>query len=234
MRESVFISVIDPEGRINKSEIPVQNTRTISLGREMGTNTVQLPFRFVSGRHGEITFEGNKIYYRDLNSSNGTVVESGGLRGFLHQTTRRVEIQDGALLRISAGSENDSITVLFDTEQGEETWKRIPIGKAQLTIGRSSKNDVVLKSSNVSRQHAIIQEEDGKCVIHNLKSTNGLLVNGRGVQDSAVLKNQDEIQILDYRMIFAEKFCCLRQWQRAWRLRHEISTRGLANRRKSS
>ena len=71
MRESVFISVIDPEGRINKSEIPVQNTRTISLGREMGTNTVQLPFRFVSGRHGEITFEGNKIYYRDLNSSNG-------------------------------------------------------------------------------------------------------------------------------------------------------------------
>ena len=51
MRESVFISVIDPEGRINKSEIPVQNTRTISLGREMGTNTVQLPFRFVSGRH---------------------------------------------------------------------------------------------------------------------------------------------------------------------------------------
>ena len=68
MRESVFISVIDPEGRINKSEIPVQNTRTISLGREMGTNTVQLPFRFVSGRHGEITFEGNKIYYRDLNN----------------------------------------------------------------------------------------------------------------------------------------------------------------------
>ena len=139
MRESVFISVIDPEGRINKSEIPVQNTRTISLGREMGTNTVQLPFRFVSGRHGEITFEGNKIYYRDLNSSNGTVVESGGLRGFLHQTTRRVEIQDGALLRISAGSENDSITVLFDTEQGEETWKRIPIGKAPLTIGRSKR-----------------------------------------------------------------------------------------------
>ena len=37
MRESVFISVIDPEGRINKSEIPVQNTRTISLGREKGT-----------------------------------------------------------------------------------------------------------------------------------------------------------------------------------------------------
>ena len=206
MRESVFISVIDPEGRINKSEIPVQNTRTISLGREMGTNTVQLPFRFVSGRHGEITFEGNKIYYRDLNSSNGTIVESGGLRGFLHQTARRVEIQDGALLRISAGLENDSITVLFDTEQGEETWKRIPIGKAPLTIGRSSKNDVVLKSNNVSRQHAIIQEENGKCVIHNLKSTNGLLVNGRGVQDSAVLKNQDEIQILDYRMIFAEKF----------------------------
>ena len=119
MRESVFISVIDPEGRINKSEIPVQNTRTISLGREMGTNTVQLPFRFVSGRHGEITFEGNKIYYRDLNSSNGTIVESGGLRGFLHQTARRVEIQDGALLRISAGSENDSITVLFDTEAGK-------------------------------------------------------------------------------------------------------------------
>ena len=173
MREKVFISVIDPEGRINKSEISVRNARTISLGRELGANTVMLPFRFVSSRHGEITFEGQKIYYRDLNSSNGTVVESAGLRGYLHQTSRRIELQDGALLRISGTSENDSITILFDTEQGEETWKRIPVGKAPLTIGRSSKNDVVLNSSNVSRQHAVIQEENGKCVIHNLKSTNG-------------------------------------------------------------
>ena len=35
MREKVFISVIDPEGRINKSEISVRNARTISLGREL-------------------------------------------------------------------------------------------------------------------------------------------------------------------------------------------------------
>ena len=156
MREKVFISVIDPEGRINKSEISVRNARTISLGRELGANTVMLPFRFVSSRHGEITFEGQKIYYRDLNSSNGTVVESAGLRGYLHQTSRRIELQDGALLRISGTSENDSITILFDTEQGEETWKRIPVGKAPLTIGRSSKNDVVLNSSNVSRQHTAV------------------------------------------------------------------------------
>ena len=81
MREKVFISVIDPEGRINKSEISVRNARTISLGRELGANTVMLPFRFVSAKHGEITFEGQKIYYRDLNSSNGTVGESAGRRG---------------------------------------------------------------------------------------------------------------------------------------------------------
>ena len=92
MREKVFISVIDPEGRINKSEISVRNARTISLGRELGANTVMLPFRFVSAKHGEITFEGQKIYYRDLNSSNGTVVESAGLRGYLHQTSRRIEL----------------------------------------------------------------------------------------------------------------------------------------------
>ena len=65
MREKDFISVIDPEGRINKSEISVRNARTISLGRELGANTVMLPFRFVSSRHGEITFEGQKIYYRE-------------------------------------------------------------------------------------------------------------------------------------------------------------------------
>lgn len=206
MKECVYITVIDPEGGINKREISIGNTRIISLGREIGKNTVQLPFPFVSRVHGEIIFDGNKIYYQDLNSTNGTTVESGGLRGYLYQTSKVVEIQDGALFKIKGVSENDSIIILFDLNESEETWKRIPIGKDPLTIGRSNKNDVVLKSNNVSRQHAIIQEENGNFVIHNLKSTNGILVNGRGVQYSVVLKNQDEIQILDYRMIFAEKF----------------------------
>lgn len=206
MKESYFISVIDQEGKIRECEIPMHSMQTISLGRDLRQNVVQLPFPFVSARHGEIVLDGGKIYYRDLNSSNGTTVESRGLRNYLYHTSKRMEVQEEALFRISGQSENESVTILFYTKEGEETWKKIPIGKAPLTIGRSSKNDVVLTSSNVSRQHAVIQEKNGKCIIHNLKSTNGLLINGRGVQTSYVLRNQDEIQILDYRMVFSGNF----------------------------
>lgn len=197
-----FVSVIDWNGHIQEFEIPAGN-RTIKLGRDARMSTVLLPFQFVSGCHGEIIFEKDRIFYVDLNSANGTEVECDGMLSVLHHTKRGADIRDGSLLRIRGGKDGECITILFYSKRDQETWKKIPVGKAPITIGRSSRNDIVLKNSSVSREHAVVQEKNGVCTIRNLKSTNGILVNGRAVREEKVLKAQDVIEILDYRIIFS-------------------------------
>lgn len=197
-----YVSVIDRDGHIREIRLPVENRR-IYLGRDSQKNTVLLPFPFVSGCHGEILFERGKIFYTDLNSTNGTEIESDGRYSFLRNNSRKTEICDGALLRIHGKQAEECVTILFFRKQGKETWKKIPVGKTPVTIGRSSKNDIVLHNSSVSREHAVIEEKNGICTIRNLRSINGILVNGRAVREAAVLKAQDVIEILGYQIIFS-------------------------------
>jgi len=73
--------------------------------------------------------------------------------------------------------------------------KRIAIGPAGATIGRSRECDIVLDDSNVSRRHAEIRPgAGGQWTIADLGSTNGIKVNGRKVAD-APLRSGDEIDV---------------------------------------
>lgn len=206
LQENYYISVINAEGQLHEYELGQYGGNVIRLGRDASSNSIALPFEFVSSCHGEISFERQGIFYRDLDSMNGTVVDSGGIQTILHHAPGKTAIENGAMLRISGEGQEACVTILFYSKAHEESWKKIPVGKTALSIGRSSSNDIVLKSAGVSRKHVIIQEENGVCTLHNLKSTNGVLVNGRSVRESKVLKSQDIIQILDYRMIFSGNF----------------------------
>ncbi len=55
------------------------------------------------------------------------------------------------------------------------------------TIGRESKNDIVIPDINVSRVHAEIrQDESGAWILTDLGSTNGTFVNGRQIKSTAL------------------------------------------------
>lgn len=69
------------------------------------------------------------------------------------------------------------------------------------SIGRSPSNDIVLKEPKVSRQHAAINLIDDNYVIVDLKSSNGIFINGRKVEE-VVLEDGDEILIGNTKMIF--------------------------------
>lgn len=81
------------------------------------------------------------------------------------------------------------------------------IAKPAITIGRSARagNDVVLESDGkVSRRHARIElEQDDRFTIYDLDTTNGTRVNGKRI-DNCALKNGDEIQIGDTRVVFRQ------------------------------
>ncbi len=84
--------------------------------------------------------------------------------------------------------------IALEGEAGGRAWE-IPASRKGLTIGRGSINDVVLQNDMmVSRQHAQIVFEDGRCVLHDRGSVNGVFVNDRRVMRHT-LRRDDVIQI---------------------------------------
>lgn len=73
--------------------------------------------------------------------------------------------------------------------------RRIVVGPAGATIGRSRQCDVVLSDPNVSRQHAELRPRGGSWVLSDLGSTNGSRINGHTVERSEVVRPGDEIEL---------------------------------------
>lgn len=73
--------------------------------------------------------------------------------------------------------------------------KRLVVGPAGVTIGRSRQCDVVLDDPNVSRQHAEIRPHGDSWVLTDLGSTNGCVVNGRRVEGPEVIRTGDAIEL---------------------------------------
>jgi len=68
------------------------------------------------------------------------------------------------------------------------------VGRRVLTIGSAADNDVVLPYSAISRYHATIRQRLGRCILTDLNSTNGVIVNGRKVDGQLRLRPGDDIR----------------------------------------
>ena len=69
------------------------------------------------------------------------------------------------------------------------------LSASPLRIGREDCNDIVIKEEQVSKHHASVFYEKGQFWVENLKSTNGLCVNGKSVEDRSSLNQGDLIKI---------------------------------------
>ena len=67
-------------------------------------------------------------------------------------------------------------------------------GHTEANIGRDSGCELMLDNLGVSRRHAQLREVEGRFIVEDLKSTNGVFVNGRRVT-SAEINPGDEIRI---------------------------------------
>lgn len=92
--------------------------------------------------------------------------------------------------------------------QGNEIGAQFNIRRNDLTIGRSSSADIMIKDKKISRSHAnikvIYSPEKKKNIYHlfDLGSTNHVYVNGKQIQDH-LLEDGDKIQIGDTILKFA-------------------------------
>jgi len=88
---------------------------------------------------------------------------------------------------------------------GEHEGLFLPLGKKTTVIGRDEALPLQIRDEKVSRKHLQIRFDpsDEKYHALDMKSANGLLINGRKVSSEIVLVDGDELQIGDTHLIFA-------------------------------
>jgi len=80
--------------------------------------------------------------------------------------------------------------------------RRLVVGPAGATLGRSRQCDIVLDDPNISRQHAEVRPRGGSWVLSDLGSTNGSRINGRRVEETEVVRPGDVIELGATRLRF--------------------------------
>jgi predicted component of type VI protein secretion system len=90
--------------------------------------------------------------------------------------------------------------VMLVVRQGPEIGTRYPLAGQNVTIGRVPDNGIQLDDFTVSRQHAVLVNQDGAWLVRDLASLNGTYVNNQRV-DEAVLRHGDDLQIGRFRLV---------------------------------
>ena len=91
--------------------------------------------------------------------------------------------------------QSTSLTLVY---QGE----RFPITKDRYVIGRGKQSsDLTLKDPNVSRQHAMIEFQNGVYFMVDMGSTNGIEFNGQRIARKQITEG-DVFRICDHDLTF--------------------------------
>lgn len=97
----------------------------------------------------------------------------------------------------------------FQSRVAAELWLNIAgkdfrlVGKT-IRIGRSPENDIVIDDKSVSRYHALLTLAPNKVILEDLKSRNGVRVNGAAIRRSE-LKDNDRVRIGDMDGLFYQR-----------------------------
>lgn len=129
--------------------------------------------------------------------------------GSVSETTRVIIVpeEDPRTLEISAEDADALSTLpagnaLLIVTRGPDVGARYLLDKETISAGRSPKTDIFLDDITVSRHHAEFVMGDGQVTLVDKGSLNGTYVNRTLVDQAAVLRPGDEVQIGKFRMLF--------------------------------
>ncbi len=201
------LTIIDSHGKIQEVILDALGKDRIRFGSDPSRCDIVFDARFVSRLHGELKVSKDKVLFADQNSTNGTYLEANGSSRFLHGDNFFYELNDGNILRIQGrDARPDRTIMLLYTESSEKgSWRRFPVQAGDVTIGRGAENSIVLSHPGVSRRHAFIRKQGDHCILVDYSSKNGILLNGKSVNKSAVLQEKDVITILNSTLIYTDQ-----------------------------
>lgn len=88
-------------------------------------------------------------------------------------------------------------TLIIEDQDGHvET--QFSFDDGEFIIGRSHSSDIILPSDNVSRRHARLFTQDGRCFVEDLASSNGVFVNGERIHRATEVAHAAQIKVGDY------------------------------------
>jgi pSer/pThr/pTyr-binding forkhead associated (FHA) protein/ABC-type multidrug transport system ATPase subunit len=174
---------------------------TLTLGRA-SDNDIVVSSPLVSGHHARIQRSDGTFWITDLGSSNGLLF--GG------QRVSQKALDHGDVLYIG-----QEVVLEFREHIGFQPVAPRPVAAPPptqmidlttdtISIGRSSDNAMVLDHPQVSRYHAVVERLGRRQRITDLKSSNGVFVNGQPIEKQAWLKEGDEIRIGPYRLCMGQ------------------------------
>ncbi len=80
----------------------------------------------------------------------------------------------------------------------DQNGRNYQLCQGETSIGRSSTNDIQFSGvSSISRQHAKVQEKNGRFYLADLASSSGTKVNGQFIHQPTLLEPNDQIQFSD-------------------------------------
>lgn len=103
----------------------------------------------------------------------------------------------------SAVSELPPGNALLIVKRGDGGGARFLIDEDVITVGRHPESDIFLDDITVSRHHAKFLRIEGNIYLEDLGSLNGTYINRTLVDDKALVRQGDEIQIGKYRATFS-------------------------------
>jgi len=176
------------EGRLLK--FPLDKPQ-VTLGRQ-DDNDLVVPAKVVSGHHARLEWIGHTYRILDLGSTNGLVYDGQRVPGKDLADDDMLYITDQVAIRYLAAV---GLLPVVEKEQ-EVVTQRLPTDDQPVRIGRAKDNQISLDHPQVSRYHAIVERMGvGRYRIRDLKSTNGVFVNNKRIDNEAWLKEGDTIRI---------------------------------------
>lgn len=196
----------------------LEETQTAIVGRDKTVDVVINSSR-VSRHHLRIEFDGNRWTITDLDSSNGSFVNSQPFRSRVVENTEVIHLgnPDGPeiVLTVTEARLTPMESAVKTTAVRADEFKAMATELISLTkraslkprtrIGRDDQNDIVFADDlMVSRVHCeVVQNSDGKFDLIDLKSANGTYVNGLLIRRHR-LEDGDTVSVGNHSMVFSK------------------------------
>lgn len=169
----------------------------ITFGRDV-SNDIILKSHFVSKRHGQFRLVNGMCIVEDLDSTNGLYINGMRIKSYGLRDNTAIRIDD------RTGSTVEGVLMVFSAKSGAESWNSIDLRqKPSVVIGRKEGCDIHLNHVSVSKVHAQIYFENGRHVIADNNSTNGVWVNGKRISGKCPLNEKDLIMITNSKLIYS-------------------------------
>ncbi|MDO4622903.1 MAG: ATP-binding cassette domain-containing protein [Eubacteriales bacterium] len=166
----------------------------IPLGRKTGAENEEgicVLSPAVSRKHGEFGLVEDRVFYRDMGSSNGTYMNG-------QRCEEICQLKEGDILsfRFRHSSEEIVYLFIFTFAQASYQWEKIDLSREmdEIMVSRGRKN-LKLTDQTISRNHAVFLKSDEGWSVTDLNSTNGVAVNGEKIDGRRWLKNFDVVRI---------------------------------------